>query len=123
VSVGFGVLGLVTVIFSRLFLVVQWAFSSLSPWLTLFRDDPIVWRTFALAIGVFVFSVTTALATRAHCHSPPEIARSAGLQRVLAIPQASGTFIIAGVRLPALVVALLFTDARALGALADAILG
>ena len=61
VAVGFGVLGLVTVIFSLLFLVVQWAFTSLSPRLTLFRDDPIVWRTFALAIGVFVFSVTTAL--------------------------------------------------------------
>jgi uncharacterized membrane protein len=61
VAVGFGVLGLVTVIFSLLFLVVQWAFSSLSPRLNLFRDDPIVWRTFAFAIGVFVFSVTTAL--------------------------------------------------------------
>jgi uncharacterized membrane protein len=61
VAVGFGVLGLVTIIFSLLFLVVQWAFSSLSPRLTLFRDDPIVWRTFAFAIGVFVFSVTTAL--------------------------------------------------------------
>ena len=61
VAVGFGVLGLVTVIFSLLFLVVQWAFSSLSPRLNLFRDDPIVWRTFGLAVGVFVFSVTTAL--------------------------------------------------------------
>ena len=61
VAVGFGVLGLVTVIFSLLFLVVQWAFTSLSPRLNLFRDDPIVWRTFALAIGVFVFSVTTTL--------------------------------------------------------------
>jgi uncharacterized membrane protein len=30
--------------------------------LNLFRDDPIVWRTFGLAIGVFVFSVTAALA-------------------------------------------------------------
>lgn len=29
--------------------------------LNLFRDDPIVWRTFAFAVGVFVFSVTTAL--------------------------------------------------------------
>jgi uncharacterized membrane protein len=55
IGVGFGVLGLVTVIFSLLFLVVQWAFSSLSPRLNLFRDDPIVWRTFGLAIGVFVF--------------------------------------------------------------------
>jgi uncharacterized membrane protein len=61
VAVGFGVLGLVTIIFSLLFLVVQWAFGSLSPRLNLFRDDPIVWRTFGFAVGVFVFSVTTAL--------------------------------------------------------------
>jgi uncharacterized membrane protein len=61
VGVGFGVLGLVTVIFSLLFLVIQWAFSSLSPRLNLFRDDPVVWRTFGFAVGVFVFSVTAAL--------------------------------------------------------------
>jgi uncharacterized membrane protein len=61
VGVGFGILGLVTVIFSLLFLVVQWAFTSLSPRLNLFRDDPIVWRTFGYAVGVFVFSVTAAL--------------------------------------------------------------
>jgi len=61
IGVGFGVLGLVSVIFSLLFLVVQWAFGSLSPRLNLFRDDPIVWRTFGLAVGVFVFSVTAAL--------------------------------------------------------------
>jgi uncharacterized membrane protein len=62
VAVGFGVLGLVSVIFTLLFLVVQWAFGSLSPRLNLFRDDPIVWRTYGFAIGVFVFSVTAALA-------------------------------------------------------------
>jgi uncharacterized membrane protein len=61
VGVGFGVLGLVSIIFSLLFLVVQWAFSNLSPRLNLFRDDPIVWRTFGLAMGLFVFSVTAAL--------------------------------------------------------------
>ena len=66
VGVGFGVLGLVSIIFSLLFLVVQWAFSSLSPRLTLFRDDPIVWRTFGLAVGVFVFSVTAALVIGDH---------------------------------------------------------
>ena len=32
-----------------------------SPRLNLFRDDPIVWRTFGLAVGIFVFSVTAAL--------------------------------------------------------------
>ena len=62
VGVGFGVLGLVSLIFALLFLVAQWAFGSLSPRLNLFRDDPIVWRTFGLAVGVFVFSVTAALA-------------------------------------------------------------
>ncbi len=60
-AIGFGTLGLVSVIFSLLFLVVQWAFGSLSPRLNLFRDDPIVWRTFGVALGVFVFSVTAAL--------------------------------------------------------------
>jgi uncharacterized membrane protein len=61
VTLGFGTLGVVTIIFSLLFLVVQWAFGSLSPRLNLFRDDPIVWRTFGAAVGVFVFSVTAAL--------------------------------------------------------------
>jgi uncharacterized membrane protein len=61
-TIGFGTLGLVSVIFSLLFLVVQWAFGSLSPRLNLFRDDPVVWRTFGVAVGVFVFSVTAALA-------------------------------------------------------------
>src|SRR3984885_16117152 len=62
-TIGFGTLGLVSVIFSLLFLVVQWAFGSLSPPLNLFRDDPIVWRTFAVAVGVFVYSVTATLAS------------------------------------------------------------
>ena len=62
IGVGFGVLGLVSIIFSLLFLVVQWAFSSLSPRLNLFRDDPIVWRAFAYAIGLFVFCFTAAFA-------------------------------------------------------------
>ena len=61
VTIGFGTLGLVSVIFSLLFLVVQWAFGSLSPRLNLFRDDPVAWRTFGVALGVFVFSVTSAL--------------------------------------------------------------
>ncbi len=62
VAVGFGVLGLASIIFTLLFLVSQWAFSSLSPRLNLFRDDPLVWRTFGLAVGLWVFSVTAALA-------------------------------------------------------------
>lgn len=62
IAVGLGLLGSVAVIFSLLFLVVQWAATTFTPRLTLFRDDPIVWRTFAVAIGQAVFSITAALA-------------------------------------------------------------
>ncbi|WP_327255814.1 DUF2254 family protein [Streptomyces sp. NBC_01244] len=61
-TIGFGVISLVSIIFSLLFLVVQWASTTLSPRLGLFRDDPLVWRTFAVAIGAFIFCVTAALA-------------------------------------------------------------
>lgn len=60
-AVGFAVLSIAAVIFSLLFLVVQWAASNLTPRLNLFRDDPIVWRTFAYIVGVFVFCITAAL--------------------------------------------------------------
>ncbi|WP_406002501.1 DUF2254 family protein [Streptomyces sp. NBC_00829] len=60
-SVGFGVVSLVSIIYSVLFLVVQFSASAFSPRLGLFRDDPIVWRTFAFAIGVFVFAMTAGL--------------------------------------------------------------
>lgn len=61
-TVGFGVVSLVSIIYSVLFLVVQFNATTFSPRLGLFREDPIVWRTFAFAIGVFVFSMTAGLA-------------------------------------------------------------
>ena len=61
VGVGIFVVGLVSIVLSVLFLVLQWAFTSLSPRLHLFRDDPIVWRTFALAVLVFMYSATAAV--------------------------------------------------------------
>ncbi|WP_084964361.1 DUF2254 family protein [Thermoactinospora rubra] len=61
-TVGFGVLGLASIIFSLLFLVVQFTSSTLTPRLNLFHDDPIVWRTFAFAVGVFTYTITAALA-------------------------------------------------------------
>ncbi|MFJ8862951.1 DUF2254 family protein [Streptomyces sp. NPDC102451] len=61
-TVGFGVISLVSIIYSLLFLVVQFSASSFSPRLGIFRDDPIVWRSFAFAIGVFVFSITAGIA-------------------------------------------------------------
>ncbi|MFD6400249.1 DUF2254 family protein [Nocardia sp. NPDC060249] len=61
-SIGIGLLGAVALIFSLLFLVVQWVMSTFTPRLMLFRDDPIVWRTFGFALGLVVFCVTAALA-------------------------------------------------------------
>ncbi|MCX5390550.1 DUF2254 family protein [Streptomyces sp. NBC_00094] len=60
-TIGFGVISLITIIYSLLFLVVQWAATTFTPRLGLFRDDPIVWRTFAFAVGVFVFCATAGL--------------------------------------------------------------
>lgn len=61
-TLGFGVISLVSIIYSMLFLVIQFSASTFTPRLGLFRDDPIVWRTFAFTVGVFVFSITSGLA-------------------------------------------------------------
>ncbi|WP_406186427.1 DUF2254 family protein [Streptomyces sp. NBC_01006] len=61
IGLGFSVLGVTAVIFSLLFLVVQWAHTSFTPRLTLFGNAPFVWRTFSFAIGLVVFCLTAAL--------------------------------------------------------------
>lgn len=60
-TLGFGVISLVSIIYSMLFLVVQFSANTFTPRLGLFRDEPIVWRTFAFTVGVFVFSITAGL--------------------------------------------------------------
>jgi uncharacterized membrane protein len=62
-SLGLGVMGVVTIVFSLLFSVVQWSATSFSPRLNLFRDDPLVWQTFAVTVFVFVFCVSAGLAS------------------------------------------------------------
>ncbi|MCK9794862.1 DUF2254 domain-containing protein [Isoptericola sp. 4D.3] len=61
VTLGIGVVGVVSVVYSLLFGVIQWSAGAFSPRLGLFRDDPMVWRTFAFAIGVFVFCTVAAV--------------------------------------------------------------
>lgn len=61
ITVGIGVIGVVSLVYSLLFGVVQWSASSFTPRLRLFRGDPLVWRSFAFAIGVFVYCATAAL--------------------------------------------------------------
>ncbi|MFH8888572.1 DUF2254 family protein [Streptomyces sp. NPDC017949] len=60
-TIGFGVISLVSIIYSMLFLVVQFSAGAFTPRLSLFRDEPIVWRAFAFTVGVFVFCVTSGL--------------------------------------------------------------
>ncbi|WP_407840275.1 DUF2254 family protein [Streptomyces sp. DSM 116496] len=64
-TLGFGVISLVSIIYSMLFLVIQFSATTFTPRLGLFRDDPIVWRTFAFTVGVFVFCITSGLAVGA----------------------------------------------------------
>jgi uncharacterized membrane protein len=61
ITLGIGVIGVVSIVYSLLFGVVQWSSTSFTPRLSLFRGDPLVWRTFAFAVGIFVFCVTAAL--------------------------------------------------------------
>ena len=57
-ATGSGVIGFVGVVYSLLFLVVQFGTTTYTPRLNLFRDSPLVWHAFAFYIGVVVFSIT-----------------------------------------------------------------
>lgn len=60
-TLGGGLITFIALVYSLLFLVVQHASTTFTPRLTIFRDDPMVWRTFAAFVGVFVFLATCAL--------------------------------------------------------------
>ncbi|MCZ4099881.1 MULTISPECIES: DUF2254 family protein [Streptomyces] len=62
VTVALAVVGVASLIFSLLFLVVQWAAGSFTPRLALFRTDPTVWRTFGFVMGLLVYSTSATLA-------------------------------------------------------------
>ena len=61
IAVGAGTVTFIGIVFSLLFLVVQFATTTFTPRLNLFRDDPIVWRAFAFYTAVVVYSLTAAL--------------------------------------------------------------
>jgi uncharacterized membrane protein len=61
VAAGAGTVAFIGIVFSLLFLVVQFGSTAFSPRLNLFRDAPIVWRTFSFYTGVVVYSLTAAL--------------------------------------------------------------
>jgi uncharacterized membrane protein len=61
-AVGFGIVALVSIIYSLLFLVVQSSNTTFTPRLNLFQGDPWIWRTYAVATGLFTFSMSAFLA-------------------------------------------------------------
>jgi uncharacterized membrane protein len=61
VAVGAGTVTFIGIVFSLLFLVVQFGSTTFTPRLNLFRDAPIVWRAFALYTAVITYSFTTAI--------------------------------------------------------------
>jgi uncharacterized membrane protein len=57
-SVGAGFVPFIGIVYSMLFLVVQFGSTTYTPRLNLFRDSPIVWHGFALFTAVIVFAFT-----------------------------------------------------------------
>jgi uncharacterized membrane protein len=78
VSIGLGVVGVISVVFSLLFLVVQWSFANLTPRLNTFKQDPLVWRSLGFAIGLFVFCITAPLAAGGRNQVPALVPALAG---------------------------------------------
>ena len=62
VAVGAAFVPFIGIVYSLLFLVVQFGTTTFTPRLNLFRDSPIVWHGFAFFTGVIVFVFTAALA-------------------------------------------------------------
>jgi uncharacterized membrane protein len=61
IAVAAGTVTFIGLVFSLLFLVVQFSATTFTPRLHLFRDAPVVWRSFALYTAVVVYSFTASL--------------------------------------------------------------
>ncbi len=60
-----GLLALTGIVFALLFLVVQFAATAQSPRLQLFRDNPLVWHTLGLLMGILVYATTCSIVASA----------------------------------------------------------
>ncbi len=56
-----GFISFIALVFSLLFLVVQYGNTTVSPRLTLFRDAPIIWHTFGLFLAVFAYATVAGI--------------------------------------------------------------
>jgi uncharacterized membrane protein len=62
-AVGAGIITFIGVVFSLLFLVVQFGSTTFTPRLNLFYTSPLVWHAFGFYTGVFVFAFVAAFTT------------------------------------------------------------
>jgi len=61
ITVGAATAAFIGIVYSLLFLVLQFGSTTFTPRLNLFRDDPVVWRTFAFYTAVTVYALTAAI--------------------------------------------------------------
>ncbi|MEI6623209.1 MAG: DUF2254 family protein [Actinomycetes bacterium] len=59
-AMAFSVVGLLTIIFSLMFTVVEWVYATFSMRLRKFESKPLTWWVFGIAIGIFVYSMAAA---------------------------------------------------------------
>jgi uncharacterized membrane protein len=62
-TVAFSIVGLVTILFSLMFTVVQWVYGTFSLRRRQLEDRPLPWWLFGLTIGIFVYSLAALLLT------------------------------------------------------------
>ena len=61
IGLGAAIIPFIGIVFSLLFLVVQFGTTTWTPRLNLFRDSPLVWRSFAYFVGLMVWAASAAL--------------------------------------------------------------
>ena len=57
-----GLVGFIGIVYSLLFIVVQWGSSAYSPRLHLYRDRPLVWHSFGFLVGTVLYCLIAGLA-------------------------------------------------------------
>jgi uncharacterized membrane protein len=67
-AVGAGLITFIGVVFSLLFLVVQFGSTTFTPRLNLFNSSPIVWHSFGFYIGVLVYAFVAAFSINGSDH-------------------------------------------------------
>ena len=85
VAVGAGFVPFIGIVYSMLFLVVQFGSTTFTPRLNLFRDDPIVWHAFSFFTAVIVFAFTAAFAIGSEPHTTLLVPIALGIAVLVAI--------------------------------------